>query len=83
MPITITAKRHLFRRCGVNHPKDPTQYPDGTFTDTEIKTLSADPMLTVKVTEAETETEPESKTEPEPKPESESVPAPKAKKKQR
>ena len=61
MPITITSKRHLFRRCGIDHPKEPTQYPDGAFTEAELKALAADPMLTVKVTEAEPEPEPASK----------------------
>lgn len=56
MPIKITSKRNNFRRCGVEHPKEPKTYPDGAFTPAEIAIMQADPMLAVEIvkkTEAE------------------------------
>lgn len=47
--IRITSKQHLFRRCGMAHPKGPVEYPDGKFTNEQIKTLKAEPMLKVEV----------------------------------
>ena len=47
--IRIKAYRDGFRRCGVSHPKAPTEHPDGTFSDAEIETLEAEPMLDVEV----------------------------------
>lgn len=47
--IRITSKREGFRRCGVAHPKTPTEYPGGTFTREEIEILKADPMLQVEL----------------------------------
>lgn len=46
--IRITSKRHNFRRCGVAHPKGPVEYPDGRFSEAELKVLAGEPMLTVE-----------------------------------
>ena len=45
--IIITSKKHGFRRCGVAHPKEPTEYADDVFTPEQVETLQAEPMLTV------------------------------------
>lgn len=45
--IIITSKQHGFRRCGVAHPAETTEYPDGTFTPEQIEILHAEPMLVV------------------------------------
>ena len=50
MSICITAKRDGFRRCGVDHPSKRTEYPDGTFTQAQIKSLQGEPMLVVELT---------------------------------
>lgn len=47
--IQITAKRDGFRRCGIAHPKEATQYPDKRFTADQLKTLQNEPMLVVHV----------------------------------
>ena len=46
--IRITSKRDGFRRCGVAHPATPTEYPKERFTEEELGTLLAEPMLTVE-----------------------------------
>ena len=45
--ITIISKKEGFRRCGVPHPSQPTNYPQDRFTKKEIEILKAEPMLTV------------------------------------
>lgn len=45
--IIITSKKAGFRRCGVAHPAEPTEYPDGTFSPEQLKALHAEPMLMV------------------------------------
>lgn len=45
--LIITSKKDSFRRCGVAHPAESTEYPDGTFTPEEIEILHAEPMLVV------------------------------------
>ena len=60
--ITITSKQHLFRRCGVAHPKGATEYPDERFTDAELKIMSADPMLRVEIVTAKPDTSVETVT---------------------
>ena len=45
--IIITSKKDGFRRCGVAHPAAPTEYPEGTFTPDQIKTMRNEPMLVV------------------------------------
>lgn len=66
MPIKITSKRHNFRRCGMEHPKGATVYPDGKFTQAEIASLKAEPMLAVEIVEAPDEAQPETRN-PKPK----------------
>jgi hypothetical protein len=46
--IRIRSKQHLFRRCGIAHPKDPVEYPDDRFTKKELAVLKAEPMLVVQ-----------------------------------
>ena len=46
--IRIRSKQHNFRRCGIPHPKDPVEYPDGRFSAAELKILKAEPMLIVE-----------------------------------
>ena len=45
--IIITSKKEGFRRCGVAHPADATEYPDGFFAPEQIKALREEPMLVV------------------------------------
>lgn len=47
--IRITSKRHLFRRCGMAHPKQPVDYPDDRFSAEELKVLKAERMLNVEI----------------------------------
>ncbi len=49
--ITITAKRDGFRRCGVAHSKEPTEYKDDVFTPEQLKILQGEPMLVVQIAE--------------------------------
>lgn len=51
--IRIKSKRAGFRRCRVAHPADWTEYPDDRFTDAEIETFQAEPMLSVEIVEEE------------------------------
>ena len=46
--IKITSKKINFRRCGVAHPKEPTEYPDDRFSKKELKILDDEPMLSVE-----------------------------------
>lgn len=57
MPIIITSKKHLFRRLGIAHPAQATEYPDGRFTDAQLEILKADPMLTVEIVKTTESTE--------------------------
>jgi hypothetical protein len=45
--IQISAKQEGFRRCGMAHPSQPTEYPAGHFTEEQIEILKDEPMLTV------------------------------------
>lgn len=47
MPIQITAKREGFRRCGIAHSEKTTTYPDGHFTDAQLRELGSEPNLIV------------------------------------
>ena len=47
--IRIKSKQHNFRRCGMPHPEQPVEYPDGRFTPAELAILQAEPMLVVEV----------------------------------
>lgn len=46
--IKITSKRDGFRRCGIPHPKGPTEYHDERFSKKELKILKDEPMLSVE-----------------------------------
>jgi len=48
--LRIKSKRNNFRRCGVAHPDQWVEYPEGRFTAKEIAILKAEPMLQVEVT---------------------------------
>ena len=47
--IRITAKKNGFRRCGVAHSDNPTDYPDDHFSEEELALLKAEQMLLVEV----------------------------------
>lgn len=49
MPVIITSKSEGFRRCGIEHPAHPVEYPDDRFTEEQLKKLKAEPMLIVQV----------------------------------
>lgn len=46
--IRIRSIKDGFRRCGVAHPAEPTEYPDDQFTDEELEVLKSEPMLFVE-----------------------------------
>ena len=46
--IIIIAKKDGFRRCGIAHSKEPTEYPDDRFSAKELNDLSAEAMLIVE-----------------------------------
>lgn len=52
--LRIRSKKDQFRRCGVAHSSEWTEYPDGRFTAEEVETLRAEPMLQVELGDAET-----------------------------
>jgi len=64
MPVTITAKKDGFRRCGVGHPATAVEHPDGRFSAAELARLKAEPMLVVHETAAKTATKADDKTKP-------------------
>lgn len=45
--IRIQSKREGFRRCGVEHSKAPTDWPDDRFSFDELERLRHEPMLAV------------------------------------
>ncbi len=45
--IRISSKVDGFRRCGIAHSKEPTDYPDKQFSAAELEALKAEPLLTV------------------------------------
>lgn len=47
MPIVIQARRDGFRRCGVSHSAERTEYPDGYWSDADLAILKAEPQLMV------------------------------------
>jgi len=47
--IIITSKQPGFRRCGIAHGAEPTEYPDDAFTAEQLAALQAEPMLSVVV----------------------------------
>ncbi len=46
--IRIKSKNAGFRRCGVSHPAQWTEYPDDRFTPEQVKRFMAEPMLQVQ-----------------------------------
>ncbi len=53
--VCITSKKEGFRRCGIPHSTEPTTYPEGRWSEEEIETLMAEPMLTVTFVASEEE----------------------------
>lgn len=53
MAIIIAAKRHGFRRCGIAHSSEPTQYRDDHFTAAQLQALGKDPQLVVSFVDAD------------------------------
>lgn len=49
--IRITSKKAGFRRAGIAHSKQPTEYKDDCFSKSELKQLKAEPNLTVEIGE--------------------------------
>ncbi|MDW7643447.1 MAG: HI1506-related protein [Desulfuromonadales bacterium] len=49
--IRITSKYPGFRRCGIAHSKEPTDYPADRFSKKELAALKAEPMLVVEEVE--------------------------------
>lgn len=47
--IRITSKKDGFRRAGIAHSKEPTEYQDDRFSKAELKQLKAEPNLTVEI----------------------------------
>lgn len=45
--IIITSKRAGFRRAGIAHPAESTEYPDDFFSPQQLEQLRAEPMLQV------------------------------------
>jgi hypothetical protein len=51
--IRITAKQEGFRRCGIAHSKQPTEYPDDRFNADELEQLNAEANLVVEIANAD------------------------------
>lgn len=47
--IRITSKVDGFRRAGVAHSKQATEYADNVFTKEQLKALQDEPMLVVEI----------------------------------
>ncbi len=47
--IKIRSKKDGFRRCGISHPKEETQYPDDRFSKEELAILKVEPMLVMEI----------------------------------
>lgn len=47
--IRIKSKKAGFRRCGVAHADQWTEYPDARFSADQVTTLKAEPMLSVEI----------------------------------
>ena len=45
--IIITSKKDGFRRAGIAHPAQTTEYPDGFFSEAQLELLRQEPMLYV------------------------------------
>lgn len=46
--LRIRSKTDGFRRCGVPHPSEWKEHPDGAFTPEQVDILKAEPMLQVE-----------------------------------
>lgn len=51
--IRITAKQDGFRRGGIAHPKEATEYPDNAFSKEQLEALQAEPLLKVEIVTGE------------------------------
>ena len=47
--ICITSKQEGFRRGGIAHPREATEYPDDQFSKEELKAIQDEPMLVVEI----------------------------------
>lgn len=47
--IRITSKAAGFRRAGIAHPAEPTDYANDTITEQQLALLKAEPMLVVEL----------------------------------
>ena len=45
--IIITSKKDGFRRAGIAHPAQTTEYPDGFFSEAQLELLRQEPLLYV------------------------------------
>ena len=71
MPIVIQARRDGFRRCGVSHSAERTEYPDGHWSAADLAILKAEPQLMVvevPATDADPETPAPAAADPATKP---------------
>lgn len=69
MPIRITSAIAGFRRAGVAHPAEPTDYPDDHFSAKQLQQLEAEPRLVVEQIEdpeaqADPDSDPQGSVEP-------------------
>lgn len=48
--FVIVSKKDGFRRCGIAHPATPVRHRVADFTEGQLRTLDADPMLIVTPT---------------------------------
>lgn len=62
--IRIRSKKDGFRRAGMAHPAEWTEYPASAFTPEQLEAIKAEPMLQVEEFEAEAKAEePKAKAE--------------------
>lgn len=61
--IRITAKNDGFRRAGIGHPKEPTEYPADRFDGEQLKALQSEPNLIVEIIEKKTVATPQTPAE--------------------
>lgn len=56
--IIISSMIDGYRRCGIEHPSRPTEYPDEQFSPAELELLQQTPVLTVQIIKDDNETKP-------------------------